>query len=389
MKQDTTIVTTGRSPEDHHGAVNVPVYRASTILHPTVAEMEASHSSGNFLNRYGRVGTPTTAAFETAIAAIEGGFNTVSMSSGLAALTSSLLAFLSTGDHVLLTDSIYGPVRRFADVHLTRLGIEVEYFDPLIGGDIAKQIKANTKIVFVESPGSLTFEVQDIPAIAAAAHDAGVLVFMDNTWASPVYCKPFSLGVDISIHACTKYITGHSDAMLGCATAATEELYIALKTFCVHQGICAGTEELFLGLRGMRTLSVRLERHMKTGIALASWLEQRPEVSRILHPALPSDPGHELWKRDFSGASGLFGFILHDVPKKAVDAMLDSLSLYGMGASWGGFESLILPTKPGPIRTASEWKAEGPSLRIHAGLEDIEDLKADLEKGFEVLKANA
>lgn len=389
MKQDTTIVTTGRSPEDHYGAVNVPVYRASTILHPTVAEMEASHSSGNFLNRYGRVGTPTTEAFETAIAAIEGGFNTVSMSSGLAALTSSLLAFLSTGDHVLLTDSIYGPVRRFADSHLTRLGIEVEYFDPLIGGDIAKQIKANTKIVFVESPGSLTFEVQDIPAIAAATHAAGALVFMDNTWASPVYCKPFSLGVDVSIHACTKYITGHSDAMLGCATAASEELYIALKTFCVHQGICAGTEELFLGLRGMRTLSVRLERHMKTGIALASWLEQRPEVSRILHPALPSDPGHELWKRDFSGASGLFGFILHDVPKKAVDAMLDSLALYGMGASWGGFESLILPTKPGPIRTASEWKAEGPSLRIHAGLEDIEDLKADLEQGFEVLRANA
>jgi cystathionine beta-lyase len=389
MKQDTTIVTTGRSPEDHYGAVNVPVYRASTILHPTVAEMEASHASGNFQNRYGRVGTPTTEAFETAIAAIEGGYNTVSMSSGLAALTSSLLAFLSTGDHVLVTDSIYGPVRRFANDHLTRLGIEVEYYDPLIGGDIASQIKSNTKIVFVESPGSLTFEVQDIPAIAAAAHDAGALVFMDNTWASPVYCKPFDLGVDISIHACTKYITGHSDAMLGCATAATEELYIALKTFCVHQGICAGTEELFLGLRGMRTLSVRLERHMKTGIELASWLDQRPEVARVLHPALPSDPGHALWQRDFSGASGLFGFILNDVPKKAVDAMLDSLTLYGMGASWGGFESLILPTKPGPIRTASEWKPEGPSLRIHAGLEDIDDLKADLEKGFEVLKANA
>jgi cystathionine beta-lyase len=389
MKQDTKIVTSGRNPEAHNGAVNVPVYRASTILHPTVEEMEAAGKAGNFVKRYGRVGTPTTEAFDDMISTVEGGYNTVSMSSGLAALTSSLLAFLSTGDHVLITDSIYGPVRRFADVHLKRLGIEVEYYDPLIGGGIAELIKPNTRIVFTESPGSLTFEIQDIPAISEAAHAAGALVFMDNTWASPVFCKPFELGVDISIHACTKYITGHSDAMLGCATAANEELYLALKTFCVHQGICAGTEELFLGLRGMRTISVRLERHMKTGIELASWLAARPEVDRVLHPALPDDPGHELWKRDFSGASGLFGLILKDVRKPAVDAMLDSLSLYGMGASWGGFESLILPTKPGSIRTASKWEPAGPSLRIHAGLEDIEDLKADLEIGFRALNDNA
>ena len=389
MKEDTVIVTSGRSPEDHNGAVNVPVYRVSTITHPTVAELEAATKAGNFSNRYGRVGTPTTEAFEAAVSALEGGFNTVSMSSGLSALTSSLLAFLSTGDHVLITDSVYGPVRRFATSHLQRLGIEVTFYDPLIGGDIASLIQDNTKVVFVEAPGSLTFDMQDIPAISAAAHAAGALVFMDNTWGTPVYCKPFDLGVDISIHACTKYICGHSDAMLGCATAANEELYIQLKTFCVHQGVCAGTEELFLGLRGLRTISVRLERHMKTGIELASWLAARDEVERVLHPALPGDPGHALWKRDFKGSCGLFGLILKDVRKQAVDAMLDSLSLYGMGASWGGFESLILPTNPGAYRTASKWEAVGPSLRIHAGLEDIDDLKADLERGFAALKANA
>lgn len=388
MKEDTVIVTSGRSPEDHNGAVNVPVYRVSTITHPTVAELESATKAGNFSNRYGRVGTPTTEAFEAAVSALEGGFNTVSMSSGLSALTSSLLAFLSTGDHVLITDSVYGPVRRFASSHLQRLGIEVTFYDPLIGGDIASLIQDNTKIVFVEAPGSLTFDMQDIPAIAEEAHKAGCVVIMDDTWSAGIYFKPFEHGVDVCAMAATKYIVGHSDVMMGLITT-TEEHWDKVRPSAAVLGANSGPDDVYLALRGLRTLKVRLDRHQETGIKLAQWLQSRPEVDRVLHPALPEHPGHDIWKRDFTGASGLFSFVLKDeFEESRIHAMLDGMELYAMGASWGGYESLIMPANPAANRTATEWKDQGQLIRIHAGLEDPDDLIEDLQQGFNRLNGN-
>jgi cystathionine beta-lyase len=269
---------------------------------------------------------------------------------------------------------------------LKRFGVETTYYDPTAGGDIARLMRPNTSLVFAESPGSQTFEVQDVPGIAAAAHRGGALIMLDNTWASPLYFKPFTHGVDISIQAATKYIVGHADAMLGAITV-TEPLASRLASEAGGLGICAGTEEMYLGLRGFRTIGVRLERHWRSGMEIARWLEQRPEVSRVLHPALPSHPQHGLWQRDFAGASGLFSMVLKPCPKKAVAAMLEGLELFGMGASWGGFESLVLPFDAAPSRTATAWSPEGPTVRLHIGLEDVDDLKADLEAGFARLRA--
>jgi cystathionine beta-lyase len=378
----TEIVHAGRNPRAQHGFVNPPVYRGSTVLFPTMEK---------FLKReapyvYGRRGTPTTEALETAVARIEGGVYALLASSGFAAIRTALLAFVEAGDHLLVPDSVYQPTRKFCDQVLKRLGVTTTYYDPLIGGRISDLMTDKTRLVFTESPGSQTFEVQDIPAIAEAAHARGAFVLMDNTWASPHYFKPFEKGCDVSIQAATKYIVGHADAMLGtvtCNDRAKPYLVRAKDTL----GPCAGTEEVYLGLRGLRTLDVRLERHMRSGIEMGEWLRRRPEVARVIHPALPGDAGHALWKRDFLGASSLFAFVLKPCPQAAVAAFLDGLELFGMGASWGGYESLMIPFDPRPYRTATKWSDPGQALRIHVGLDDTADLKADLEAGFARLRA--
>jgi len=381
-KQDTLIVTLGRDPEANFGIVNPPVYHASTVLYPTLASLKTRSQPVT----YGRRGTPTSFALQDAIAGLEGGYKTLLTPSGLSAVSTALLSHLRTGDHLLMVDSVYGPTRYFSDTMLKAYGVEVEYYDPLVAGGIKALLRKNTKVVFVESPGSLTLEVQDIPAIAEAAHAAGARVIMDNTWASPLYFKPFTHGVDVSVQAITKYICGHSDVMMGAITS-NEAAWKATLAGHGATGLCAGPDDIYLALRGLRTLSVRLERHMKTGLMLADWLQARPEVARVIHPALPGDKGHAIWKRDFTGASGLFSIVLKPCSETALAAMLDHLELFGMGYSWGGFESLILPSDPNDVRSATRFAAEGPLLRIHAGLEDVDDLIADLAAGFARLNA--
>jgi cystathionine beta-lyase len=391
MQDETRIVIAGREPERYEGAVNPPVYHVSTVLHESVAELKAAQAARERDEQrlvYGRSGTPTTFALENAIAALEGGHRTLAYPSGLAAITGTLLAFARAGDHILVTDSVYAPTRIFCNTMLARLGVETGFYDPLIGAGIRRLLRANTRVVFVESPGSLTFEMQDIPAIAEVAHSAGAIVVMDNTWATPLFCKPLRLGVDVSIIAGTKYIVGHSDAMLGLATA-TREAWPRLRDAYRQLGLSIGPDEAYLGHRGLRTLAVRLARHQENALAVAEWLQGRPEVARVLHPALPDDPGHALWRRDFSGASGLFSVELRPCPEAAVEAMIDGLELFGLGYSWGGFESLVVPAQPARSRSATRWEGHGPLIRLHIGLEAVEDLKADLEAGFARLRANA
>jgi cystathionine beta-lyase len=377
QKDLTRLVHAGREPARHHGFVNTPIYRGSTILFPTVEALEANAQDFT----YGRLGTPTVRALEEAIAELEGGQRTLLTPSGLSAIATSLLAFLAAGDEVLVSDSVYRPTRRFCDSVLKRLGVKTIYYDPLIGAGIEKLITKKTKVVFTESPGSQTFEVQDVPAVAEAAHAAGALVILDNTWATPLFFKPFAHGADVSIQAATKYIGGHADIMLGSITM-NERTTAAVARTHEDLGLCTGPEDVYFGLRGLRSLGVRLERHQRSALEMARWLAERPEVARVIHPGLPSDPGHAIWKRDFTGASGLFSIVLKPAAHDRLAAMLDGLSLFGMGYSWGGFESLILPFDPRDYRSATEWRAEGPALRLHIGLEDVDDLKADLDAGF-------
>jgi len=388
MKDDTKIVTAGRDPESNHGIVNPPVYHASTVLHPTLADWDASRETRARGERgifYGRWGTPTTFALEDAVSAIEGGHRCMLYSSGLGAIAGALLAFLKAGDHVLMTDSVYGPARAFCNNVLSRYGVTTTFYDPLLGADVAELLRPETRIVYTEAPGSQTFEMQDIPAIAEVAHRHGAVVMMDNTWASPLYFKPFEHGVDVSIQAGTKYIVGHSDVMIGTATA-TREAWPQLEETSRQLGQAAGPDDVYLAQRGLRTLGVRLERHWQTGLKLAEWMLAQAEVECVMHPALPDDPGHALWQRDFLGASGLFGVTLTPRPREAVAALIDSLSLFGLGASWGGFESLVLASSPNTMRDARPWPYEGPTLRFHAGLEDPDDLIEDLEHGFAQLR---
>jgi cysteine-S-conjugate beta-lyase len=388
-RKDTLIAHLGRHPEAQMGAVNPPVYHASTILSPNIAAWEARDPAKRFETvRYGLYGTPTTFALEEALAAIEGGYRAMLMCSGLAAITAPLQACLKCGDHLLMVDSAYGPTRNFCEKVLTRCGVATTYYDPLIGEGIARLMRPNTRVVYVESPGSLTFEVQDVPAIAEVAHEKGALVLMDNTWASPWLFASFAHGVDVSIQAATKYIAGHSDVMLG-AVITSEATYLPVRTMSVDLGHCAAPDDAYFALRGLRTLGVRLERHQQNALAVARWLQARPEVARVLYPALPEDPGHALWRRDFTGASGLFGVILRPTPQPAVNALIDALDLFGIGSSWGGFESLIVPTNPARQRSATRWAPEGPALRLHIGLEDPQDLIEDLERGFAALRAAA
>ncbi|MCG8695423.1 MAG: cystathionine beta-lyase [Minwuiales bacterium] len=389
MKDETKIVVAGRDPEHNHGVVNPPVYHASTILRSSLAhlnEMAEKRYGDEPEMLYGRVGHPTALAFEEAMATLEGGFRCLAYPSGLAAISSSLLSFLQAGDHLLVSDSVYGPTRTFSDKVLSRYGVETTYYDPEIGAGIAELMRPNTRVVFTESPGSQTFEMQDIPAIAEVAHRNDAVVMMDNTWATPLFFKPLDYGVDISIQAATKYIVGHSDAMMGTVTTRREH-FVQLRDTSQQLGQCAGPDDIYLAQRGLRTLSVRLHRHWENGLKIADWLAGRPEVTRVLHPALPGDPGYDLWKRDFKGAAGLFAFVVRPCSDTALGAMMDDLELFGMGYSWGGYESLMVPGHPQKFRTVKPFEDEGRLLRVHIGLEDPEDLMADLDAGFARLKA--
>ena len=384
FKQDTRVTISGRNPHAHHGYVNTPVYHASTLLYRTAEDFLGRKSQYS----YGRRGTPTSEALEKAIQEIEGPAcaAVALLPSGLAAISTALLSVLQSGDHVLVNDNAYGPCRKFCDSVLKRYGVSTTYYDPLISAGIAALMQPNTRAVFTEAPGSLTFEMQDIPAIAEVAHKNNALVLMDNTWASPLYFKALEKGVDLSIQSGTKYIGGHSDLMLG-TVSANKDAAQRLKDTAYTMGLCVGPDDMNLGLRGLRTLAVRLRQHHQSGLTVARWFEQQPEVLKVLHPALPGAPGHDIWKRDFTGACGLFAIVLKPLPEKAVLAFLNALSLYGMGASWGGFESLAIPYDVTAYRTATKWAPGGPSIRFHIGLEDVGDLIADLERGFAALAA--
>jgi cystathionine beta-lyase len=384
LHAETTLVTAGRDTKAQKGFVNPPVVHGSTVLYPTADDLHAHR--GEF--QYGRRGTPTTKALQEAMIALEGpqcaGVGITP--SGLAAITTALLAVLKAGDHLLVCDNAYRPTRNFCNGLLAGYGIETSYFDPLVGAGIAQLFKPNTKAVLLEAPGSQSFEMPDIPAIASVAHARGALVIDDNTWATPLYHRSLEQGVDISIQAATKYIGGHSDIMFGTISANAKAWPLIAEAIYLL-GTCAGPDDVFLALRGLRTLSVRLAQHHRSGLEMARWLAARPEVVRVLHPALESDPGHAIWKRDFSGASGLFSIVLKPKPQQAVDALLDTVELFGMGYSWGGFESLVIPFDCEAYRTATKWAPGGPTLRLHIGLENVEDLKADLERGLAAFNA--
>lgn len=383
LREKTRLVLAGRDPADSFGFVNPPLVRGSTVLYPTMEDFLARRNRFT----YGTAGSPTIDALEAALNMLEQGAGVVVCPSGLLACTLPLLATLSAGDHLLVTDSVYRPTRRFCDTMLKRMGVETTYYDPLIGDGIAGLMRPNTKAVFTEAPGSQTFEMQDIPAIAKVAHAHGAIVIMDNTWATPVFFDSHKAGVDLSIQAGTKYYAGHSDVLIGTVSARTPELFSQLRAAWETLGVIIGPEDAFLTLRGIRTMGLRLKEQMPAGIAMARWFAARPEVARVMHPALESDPGHAIWKRDFTGASSLFAVELHPVPKKAVAAMLDGLQLFGMGASWGGYESLALPFDCTAYRSATTPVFKGPTIRFHIGLEDLEDLKEDLDAGFARLRA--
>lgn len=372
----TMLAHTGYNPRDYHGFVNPPVVHASTVLFPDAATM----ASRNQKYTYGTRGTPTTDALASAVDSLEGSAGTILVPSGLAAVTIPLLAFLGAGDHILIVDSVYNPTRRFADTMLARLGVEVEYYDPEAGAGISRLMKPNTKVVFTESPGSNTFEIQDIPAIAAAARAGGAVVMMDNTWATPLYFRPLDHGVDISIHAATKYPAGHSDILLG-TVSANERCWETLHEAHITMGCCAAPDDVYQVLRGLRTMGVRLERHQESALAVARWLETQPGVAQVLHPALESFPGHTLWKRDFSGASGIFSIVLDGGGEPHAHAFLDALEIFGLGYSWGGYESLAVHVWLGD-RTLARGDYGGPVIRLQIGLENVEDLIADLGKAL-------
>ena len=388
MKDDTRLVAAGRGRVEPEGTVNLPVYRASTILSPDIESYLRRFDDGRAYEAitYGANGTHNARALAETVAALEGGRRTVVTASGLSAITMTLCAFASAGDHVLVTDSVYGPTRRFCDEVLARYGVETTYYDPGIGADIRRLFRGNTRLVFLEAPGSLTFEMQDVPAIAGAARESGILSAMDNTWATPLFFKPLAHGVDISIQAGTKYLAGHSDLVIGLVTLADEAPYRRLADTVMAFGEVSGPDDCYLALRGLRTLSVRIRRQARSALALSTWLAEQPGVRRVLYPPLPGDPGHALWRRDFEGAASLFGVVLDTTDRDAVARMVDGLELFRIGSSWGGYESLVaLYDTPLP-RSAAPW-AEAPFLmRLHIGLEDPEDLMADLDAGLRRLR---
>ena len=391
----TCIVHAGRNTKEQGWMVNPPIYQSSTIAFPTLNDLlqaEKGYSNNDLVQpyelKYGRYGTQTNFALEKAIAEVEGGYNTFVTSSGAAAVNTALIAFLKEGDHLLMVDNTYSPTRGFCDKFLKKFGVETTYYDPKIGSDIEKLIKKNTKVIFLESPGSVSFEVQDVPAICKVAQKHNITTIIDNSWASGIYFKPFDFGVDVSVIAVTKYLNGHSDVMMGAITIKEEKLFKVMYEAFRYMAVNAAPFSSYMAQRGMRTAKVRMDHIFKSALNIAEWLETRPEVEKVLYPALPSDENHELWKRDFTGAAGLFTMVLDKkYPTEDLARMLDKIHYYGIGYSWGGYESLILPVDPTSIRTATKWSySDRTCLRISIGLEDVEDLKNDLEEGFNRLK---
>lgn len=392
--ESTRLVHAGRNPKEQGWMVNPPIYQTSTIVFPTLKDLihaERGYSNNDLVEpyelKYGRYGTQTNFALEKAIAEIDGGYNSFVTSSGAAAINTALIAFLKQGDHMLLVDNVYSPTRGFADKFLKKLGIETTYYDPLIGEGIKKLIKKNTKVIFMESPGSLSFEVQDVAAICKVAKKHNVTTIIDNSWASGIYFKPLEHGADVVVTALTKYINGHSDVMMGAITVQEKHFRVMYEAFR-YMAVTAAPFSSYLVQRGLRTTKLRMDHCFKSALELATWLEGRPEVSKILYPALESDEGHKLWKRDFTGAAGLFTIVLdRKYSNESLARMLDKLHYYGMGYSWGGYESLILPIDATSARTATKWAhANKTCLRINVGLEDVEDLKEDLIAGFKRLR---
>jgi len=384
QRVETRLVTAGRDTKAQKGFVNPPVFHGSTVLYPTAEDFHAHRAEFS----YGRHGNPTTRALQDVLMALEGPqcAGVALAPSGLAAISTTLLAVTKAGDHLLVCDNAYRPTRNFCNGMLSRYGVETTYFDPLIGAGIEKLFKPNTRAILVEAPGSQSFEMADVPAMIAAAHARGAVVIDDNTWATPLYHRSLELGVDISMQAATKYIGGHSDIMFGTISANAKAWPMVTEAMRLL-GVYAAPDDVYLALRGTRTLAIRLEQHYRSGLEMARWLEQRPEVLKVLHPALESHPGHAIWKRDFRGASGLFSIVMKPKPQAAVDAMLNSLTLFGMGASWGGFESLAIPFDCATYRTATKWAPGGPAVRLHIGLEHVDDLKADLDRGLAAFNA--
>jgi cystathionine beta-lyase len=384
LKNRTKLVHAGRHPFEQYGFVNTPIYRGSTVLFPTYADL----MSRNARFTYGTAGNPTTEALESAWTEISGAAGTALAPSGLAAIALAFLTAAQAGDQILVTDSVYRPTRNFCDTILRRNGISTTYYDPLIGGAIEALVTPKTRLIFLETPGSQSFEIQDAPAIAAVAKTHGLCTILDNTWATPLFLSPHGFGIDMVVEAGTKYLSGHSDLLLG-LVSANAAWYPRLRETYDAFSMCPGSEDVFLALRGLRSMELRLKEAERQGLIMAEWLAGRKEVAQVLHPALPSCPGHAIWKRDFGGASGLFSVILTSCPQKALAAFLDGLKLFGMGYSWGGYESLVIPFDCRTYRTATKWLPEGPALRFSIGLEDVDDLKADLEAGFERLAAAA
>lgn len=385
LKPDTLLVHLERDLERSAGLVNPPVFRGSTVLFPNVATYESRDPDNYKSMRYGVHGTPTTFALEDAVAKLEGGYAAVAVPSGLAAITIALCAFTKAGDHILMVDSTYGPCRNFCERRLKGYGVEVEYYDPKIGAGIEKLIRKNTTVIYCEAPGSLTFEMQDIPAIAKVAHAHGIPVLADNTWGTPYFFRSFEHGVDVSIHAGTKYVGGHSDLLMG-LIVTNEKHWLPVRRTVADFGTCVSPDDCYLALRGLRTIGVRMNHQQQSALTVARWLEKRPEVLRVLYPALESDPGHAVWKRDFRGAASLFGLVLKPVAWEKVGAMIDALKLFGIGSSWGGYESLAIRADVTRGRTATPWNPGGPLVRLHIGLEDTADLIADLDQAFTRLR---
>ncbi len=379
---ETLLTHLGRRPDDQFGFVNTPAYRGSTVLFKTLADLDSQQQK--YL--YGRAGNPTTEGVEDVVTALEGAHRTKLVPSGLAAINIALMSCLRSGDDVLISDSAYEPGRIFADNFLTRMGVTARYYDPRIGAGIADLMQPNTRAVLAESPGSLTFEIQDLPAIAEAAHANGARVIVDNSWATPLFYKPLSLGADLVVHAATKMFVGHSDAMAG-TISATEQAWPDVERIRALLGYFTSGDDAFLVARGLRTLALRMEEHRRRALDLAAWLEAQPGVTQVLHPALPSHPDHALFQRDFTGSGSLFSVLLEPAPRSAVAALVDGLELFGMGYSWGGYESLCLPVKFGKSRTVRPWTAEGNLFRIHVGFEGLDDLKQDLSAGIERYRA--
>jgi cystathionine beta-lyase len=386
MKKDTLLARTGRDPARYQGMVNTPVFRTSTVIFPDRDTYEARGGDDYKKVRYGLSGTPTTFALEEAVAQMEGGHAAVALPSGLAAIAVALWAFLKSGDHLLVPDPAYGPTRTFCDRRLKPNGVEVEYYDPVIGAGIAKLLKPNSRAVLCESPGSLTFEMQDIPAIAAVAHERGIPVLADTTWGTPYFFRSFEKGVDVSIHAATKYIAGHSDVVMG-VIVTNEAHWLTVRRTVAEYGYGVSPDDCYLALRGFRTIGVRMKQQMENALRVATWLQSHAQVKRVIYPALEGDPGHAIWKRDFSGAASLFSFVLQPVPEAQVTAFINALKIFGIGSSWGGFESLAIAAHREILktRTATRWKRDEPVIRLHIGLEDPDDLIADLERGFSAL----